>query len=75
MTRLTAGICTVAAAVATIALAAAPAQAAAGLPLTPMVAEPAAGGGFAPETGSSAIYNGLMCQLHTISAEVPCMYT
>lgn len=74
MTRLTAGICTVAAAVATIALAAAPAQAATGLPLTPMIAEPAADG-FAPETGSSGIYNGIMCQLHTISAEVPCMYT
>ncbi|MEU4412773.1 hypothetical protein AB0G00_19435 [Nocardia salmonicida] len=73
MTRLTAGICTVAAAVATIALAAAPAQAA-GLPLTPLTAEPAADG-FAPETGSSGIYNGIMCQLHTISAEVPCMYT
>ncbi|MFD6215733.1 hypothetical protein, partial [Nocardia salmonicida] len=74
MTRLTAGICTVAAAVATIALAAAPAQAAPGLPLTPLTAEPAADG-FAPETGSSGIYNGIMCQLHTISAEVPCMYT
>lgn len=73
MTKLTAGFCTAAAAVAAIALAAAPAQAA-GLPLTPMVAEPAAGG-FAPETGSTGIYNGIMCQLHTISAEVPCMYT
>ncbi|MFC4375832.1 hypothetical protein ACFO5K_17170 [Nocardia halotolerans] len=73
MTRLAAGICTVAAAFATIALAA-PAQAAPGLPLTPVVAEPAAGG-FAPETGSSGIYNGIMCHLHTISAEVPCMYT
>ncbi|MFD3703645.1 hypothetical protein ACFWUP_10885 [Nocardia sp. NPDC058658] len=73
MTRLTAGICT-AAALATITLAAAPAQAAPGLPLTPMIAEQAAEG-FAPETGSSAIYNGIMCHLHTISAEVPCMYT
>ncbi|WP_280347601.1 hypothetical protein [Nocardia neocaledoniensis] len=70
MTRLTAGLFT---AVAAIALAAGPAQAATGLPLTPM-ADPAAGG-FAPETGSSGIYNGIMCQLHTISAEVPCMYT
>ncbi|MFE7800622.1 hypothetical protein [Nocardia sp. NPDC057440] len=30
---------------------------------------------FAPETGSAGIYNGIMCQLHTISASVPCMYT
>ncbi|MGW5451970.1 hypothetical protein [Nocardia sp. NPDC003979] len=73
MIKFTAGIFAVGAAVATIALAA-PAQADAGLPLTPMVANPAAGG-FAPETGSSGIYNGIMCQLHTISADVPCMYT
>ncbi|MFI8972101.1 hypothetical protein ACIGO9_04365 [Nocardia asteroides] len=73
MTKLTARFCTAAAAAAAIALAAAPAQAA-GLPLTPMAAEPAAGG-FAPETGSSGIYNGIMCQLHTMSADIPCMYT
>ncbi|KAF0848937.1 hypothetical protein [Nocardia caishijiensis] len=71
MTKFTAGIFAVA--VATVALAT-PAQAATGLPLTPMVADPAAGG-FAPETGSSGIYNGIMCQLHTLSADVPCMYT
>ncbi|MFF2085036.1 hypothetical protein ACFVVM_14775 [Nocardia sp. NPDC058176] len=69
MTRLIAGFCTAAAAAATIAFAA-PAQAAPGLPL---VAAPAAE--FAPETGSSAIYNLFMCHLHTISAEVPCRYT
>ncbi|MFB7876489.1 hypothetical protein ACFC06_14650 [Nocardia sp. NPDC056064] len=68
--KLAAGICTAAAA---LALAAAPAQAAPGLPLTPS-AEPAADG-FAPETGSGGIYNGIMCQLHTLSAEIPCMYT
>ncbi|WP_336084223.1 hypothetical protein [Nocardia sp. SSK8] len=72
MTKLTAGICTAAAALA-LGFAAAPAQAT-GLPLTPMTAEPAADG-FAPETGSSGIYNGIMCQLHTLSAEFPCMYT
>ncbi|WP_278261537.1 hypothetical protein [Nocardia sp. AG03] len=68
MTKLTAGICTAAAALA-LGFAAAPAQAATGLPLTP------AADGFAPETGSSGIYNGIMCQLHTLSAEIPCMYT
>lgn len=65
MTRIFAGLCTAAIAAATIALAA-PAQAA---PAVAPVAE------FAPETGSSAIYNLLMCHLHTISAEVPCRYT
>ncbi|MFC4125999.1 hypothetical protein [Nocardia rhizosphaerae] len=69
MTRITAGFFT---AFAAIALAAAPAQAA-GLPLTPMAGPTA--DGFAPETGSSGVYNGIMCQLHTISAEFPCMYT
>ncbi|MFE3544052.1 hypothetical protein ACFXK0_13905 [Nocardia sp. NPDC059177] len=73
MTKLTAGICTAAAALALGLAAAGPAQAAPGVPLTPY-AEPAADG-FAPLTGSSAIYNSIMCQLHTISADVPCMYT
>ncbi|MDO3650068.1 hypothetical protein [Nocardia mangyaensis] len=68
MTRLFAGLCTAAIATATIGLAA-PAQAA---PAVAPVAEPVAE--FAPETGSSAIYNLLMCHLHTISAEVPCRY-
>lgn len=72
MTKFTAGMCS-AAAVAAIALFAAPAQAAPGLALTPMATETA--DGFAPETGSSGIYNGIMCHLHTISAEFPCMYT
>ena len=68
MTKLTAGLCAAAAALAVFA---APAQA---TPLTPATAEPTADG-FAPETGSSGAYNGIMCQLHTFSAEVPCMYT
>ncbi|MFF0545667.1 hypothetical protein ACWEVD_24920 [Nocardia thailandica] len=58
-------------AVAAFGLAAAPAQAA-GLPLEPAGEQVVA---IAPETGSGAIYNGIMCQLHTLSASVPCMYT
>ncbi|MBH0778343.1 hypothetical protein [Nocardia bovistercoris] len=28
-----------------------------------------------PESGSAGVYNNLMCWLHTISADVPCMWT
>ncbi|WP_433730910.1 hypothetical protein ACQP0C_04755 [Nocardia sp. CA-129566] len=58
------------------AIGAAPAWAAPGLPLEPAeteVAQPAPI--FVPDSGSAGVYNNFMCQLHTISASVPCMYT
>lgn len=63
------------------AIGAGPAMAAPGLPLEPAtqteVAQPAAQPApiFVPDSGSAGVYNNLMCQLHTISASVPCMYT
>lgn len=58
------------------AIGAAPAWAAPGLPLAPAeteVAQPAPI--FVPDSGSAGVYNNFMCQLHTISASAPCMYT
>jgi hypothetical protein len=74
--RFAGKVCTGVAVAAAIGIAAAPAEAAAGLPLEPPAAEAAhAAPIFAPETGSADIYNSIMCRLHTISASVPCMYT
>ncbi|MET7773837.1 hypothetical protein [Nocardia sp. NPDC005366] len=59
-------------ATAAVGLAAGPAAAAqSGLPLE----SPAAEQILLPESGSAGIYNNLMCQLHTISASAPCMYS
>ncbi|WP_327094044.1 hypothetical protein OIE68_28050 [Nocardia vinacea] len=70
-----------AAVVVAAAIGAAPAWAAPGLLLEPAaqtdtqteVAQPAPI--FVPDSGSAGVYNNFMCQLHTISASVPCMYT
>ncbi|MFQ6398460.1 hypothetical protein ACLMAJ_34100 [Nocardia sp. KC 131] len=70
--KLSAGVAVAAA----IGIGAAPAGAAPGVELEPAAVETAkVEPVFAPQTGSSAVYNGIMCQLHTISASVPCMYT
>ncbi|MET8655363.1 hypothetical protein [Nocardia aurea] len=61
------------AAVAAVGLTSGPATAApSGLPLENA---PAAEQVLLPESGSAGIYNNFMCQLHTISADVPCMYS
>ncbi|MFD0365116.1 hypothetical protein ACFQZZ_27095 [Nocardia sp. GCM10030253] len=69
-------LCAGVAVAAAIGFGAAPAGATTGVPLEPAVVETAkVAPVFAPETGSAGIYNMVMCQLHTISASVPCMYT
>ncbi|MEV0297959.1 hypothetical protein [Nocardia sp. NPDC050710] len=60
-------------ATAAVGLAAGPAAAApGGLPLEPTPA--AAEQVLLPDSGSASVYNNFMCQLRTISAQVPCMY-
>ncbi|MEV6323229.1 hypothetical protein AB0M45_18820 [Nocardia sp. NPDC051787] len=69
MNRFAVKICAAFAVAAALGIGAAPASANSGLPLedaTPI---------FVPDSGSAGPYNSFMCVLHTMSAQVPCMYT
>ncbi|WP_454198570.1 hypothetical protein [Nocardia sp. Marseille-Q1738] len=70
MNRFAVKICAAFAVAAALGIGAAPAGANSGLPL-----EDATAPIFVPDSGSAGPYNSFMCVLHTMSAQVPCMYT
>ncbi|MFR9753775.1 hypothetical protein ACL02S_22440 [Nocardia sp. 004] len=72
MNRFTVKICIVLAAAA---LGAPAVQANADPGLPPAAPAVIDGPSYAPESGSAGAYNSFMCLLHTMSAQVPCMYT
>ncbi|GAA5065780.1 hypothetical protein [Nocardia callitridis] len=77
MNRVVMTVCTGFAAASAIALAAAPALAEPASTIAETAASPAASNApiFVPLTGWDAVYNTFMCQLQTISADAPCIYT
>lgn len=80
MNRLAVKVCAALAISAAIGIGAAPAGANPGLPLEPAGAADVSTGQvdapvLVPDSGSAGPYNALMCYLHTISAQAPCMYS
>ncbi|WP_330233221.1 hypothetical protein OHA40_12565 [Nocardia sp. NBC_00508] len=73
MNRFAVKICAAFAVAAALGIGAAPVGANPGLPLddATVVVAPI----FVPDSGSAGPYNSFMCVLHTMSAQVPCMYT
>ncbi|WP_378734289.1 hypothetical protein [Nocardia brasiliensis] len=79
MNRLAVKVCAALAIAAAIGIGAGPAGANPGLPLEPAGAVDAPLSSvdapvLVPDSGSAGPYNTFMCHLHTVSAQVPCMY-
>ncbi|MBF6334342.1 hypothetical protein IU450_00415 [Nocardia abscessus] len=72
MNRFAVKICAAFAVAAALGIGAGPAGASPGLPLEDV--SPVDAPILVPDTGSAGPYNGFMCFLHTMSAQVPCMY-